>query len=202
MVSAPARVQGCLTHMQGHILEHLALSASAHERACPGAWGMHTDTLLSLAHSTVGFQEEFLELVLRFHGTMRGLKLQQAEYVLLAAVVLFSPDRPGVTKRDHIDHLQENVALTLQSYIRSQQTAPRNRYKKGSEGPIQPTPTQLTRPGWHPLCTPQQLNFPRLYSVDIKVAAGSQLSLSLGPSPWPAPDYPIQLPMALLHSQL
>lgn len=115
---------------------------------------------------------------------------------------LCPPDRPGVTKRDHIDHLQENVALTLQSYIRSQQTAPRNRYKKDSEGPIQPTPTQLTRPGWHPHCTPQQFNFPRLYSVDIKVAAGSQLSLPLGPSPWPAPDYPIQLPMVLLHSQL
>ncbi|XP_054976662.1 nuclear receptor subfamily 1 group I member 3 [Sorex araneus] len=76
----------------------------------------------------VGFQEDFLELLLHFHGALRALQLQEAEYLLLAAMSLFSPDRPGVTGRDHIDRLQEDVALTLQSYIRSQQSVPRTRF--------------------------------------------------------------------------
>ncbi|XP_012624031.1 nuclear receptor subfamily 1 group I member 3 isoform X2 [Microcebus murinus] len=76
----------------------------------------------------VGFQVEFLELVFRFHGTLRQLQLQEPEYVLLAAMALFSPDRPGVTQREEIDQLQEEVALTLQSYIKGQQPKPRNRF--------------------------------------------------------------------------
>uniref|UniRef100_A0A8C0P6B7 Nuclear receptor subfamily 1 group I member 3 n=1 Tax=Canis lupus familiaris TaxID=9615 RepID=A0A8C0P6B7_CANLF len=75
-----------------------------------------------------GFQEEFLELLFRFHGTLKRLQLQEPEYVLLAAMALFSPDRPGVTRREEIDHLQEVMALTLQSYIRGQQPRPRDRF--------------------------------------------------------------------------
>uniref|UniRef100_A0A8C0SJ00 Nuclear receptor subfamily 1 group I member 3 n=2 Tax=Canis lupus familiaris TaxID=9615 RepID=A0A8C0SJ00_CANLF len=37
-------------------------------------------------------------------------------------------DRPGVTRREEIDHLQEVMALTLQSYIRGQQPRPRDRF--------------------------------------------------------------------------
>lgn len=37
-------------------------------------------------------------------------------------------DRPGVTQRDKIDQLQEEVALTLHSYIRSQQPRPQDQY--------------------------------------------------------------------------
>nr|XP_012305030.1 nuclear receptor subfamily 1 group I member 3 isoform X4 [Aotus nancymaae] len=76
----------------------------------------------------VGFQVEFLELLLHFHGTLRKLQLQEPEYVLLAAMALFSPDRPGVTQRDEIDQLQEEMALTLQSYIKGQQQRPRDRF--------------------------------------------------------------------------
>ncbi|XP_050614244.1 nuclear receptor subfamily 1 group I member 3 isoform X6 [Macaca thibetana thibetana] len=39
----------------------------------------------------VGFQVEFLELLFHFHGTLRKLQLQEPEYVLLAAMALFSP---------------------------------------------------------------------------------------------------------------
>ncbi|XP_054549506.1 nuclear receptor subfamily 1 group I member 3 [Talpa occidentalis] len=89
---------------------------------------------------TAGFQEEFLELLFRFHGTLRRLQLQEPEYVLMAAMSLFSPaptlsfplpyltDRPGVTRREEIDQLQEEMALTLQSYIRGQPPRPRNRF--------------------------------------------------------------------------
>lgn len=38
------------------------------------------------------------------------------------------PDRPGVTRREEIDHLQEVMALTLQSYIKGQPPRPGDRY--------------------------------------------------------------------------
>ncbi|XP_007537485.1 nuclear receptor subfamily 1 group I member 3 isoform X2 [Erinaceus europaeus] len=83
----------------------------------------------TVEHGThAGFQEEFLELLIRFHKTLRRLQLQEAEYVLLAAMALFSPDRPGVTCRQEIDQLQEEMALTLQSYIRGQQLRSRSRF--------------------------------------------------------------------------
>ncbi|XP_015347423.1 nuclear receptor subfamily 1 group I member 3 isoform X1 [Marmota marmota marmota] len=88
-------------------------------------------TMEDAAHA--GFQEEFLELVFRFHGTLKRLQLQEPEYVLMAAMALFSPalsltDRPGVTQREEIDQLQEEMALTLDSYIKEQEPRPRNRF--------------------------------------------------------------------------
>ncbi|XP_008532090.1 nuclear receptor subfamily 1 group I member 3 [Equus przewalskii] len=76
----------------------------------------------------VGFQEEFLELFFHFHGTLRRLQLQVPEYVLMAAMALFSPDRPGITRREEIDQVQEEMALTLHSYINGQQPRPRDRF--------------------------------------------------------------------------
>ncbi|KAB1260531.1 Nuclear receptor subfamily 1 group I member 3 [Camelus dromedarius] len=84
--------------------------------------------LLSLVSPTAGFQEEFLELLFGFHRTLRRLQLQEPEYVLMAAMALFSPDRPGVTRREEIDQLQEEMALTLQRYIKGQQPSPRDRF--------------------------------------------------------------------------
>ncbi|XP_055443335.1 nuclear receptor subfamily 1 group I member 3 [Bubalus kerabau] len=82
---------------------------------------------------TVGFQEEFLEFLFGFHRTLRRLQLQEPEYVLMAAMALFSPapyliDRPGITCREEIDQLQEEMALTLQNYIQGQQPRPRDRF--------------------------------------------------------------------------
>ncbi|XP_019568495.2 nuclear receptor subfamily 1 group I member 3 isoform X2 [Rhinolophus sinicus] len=76
----------------------------------------------------VGFQTECLELLFRFHGALRRLQLQDPEYALLAAMALFSPDRPGVTRREEIEQVQEEMALTLQTYIKDQQPRPRNRF--------------------------------------------------------------------------
>ncbi|XP_023555556.1 nuclear receptor subfamily 1 group I member 3 isoform X2 [Octodon degus] len=77
----------------------------------------------------VGFQRDYLEFVFRFHGTLRRLQLQEPEYVLLAAMALFSPDRPGVTQREEIDQLQQWMAQTLDSYIKGQQQKPQNRFR-------------------------------------------------------------------------
>ncbi|XP_008698867.1 nuclear receptor subfamily 1 group I member 3 isoform X2 [Ursus maritimus] len=81
------------------------------------------------ASPTAGFQEEFLELLFRFHATLRRLQLQEPEYVLMAAMALFSPDRPGVTQREEIDRLQEVMALTLHSYIKGQPPRPGHRFR-------------------------------------------------------------------------
>ncbi|XP_005404575.1 PREDICTED: nuclear receptor subfamily 1 group I member 3-like isoform X2 [Chinchilla lanigera] len=76
-----------------------------------------------------GFQKEFIEWIFHFHGTLRQLRLQEPEYVLMAAVALFSPDRPGVTQREEVEQLQEKMALTLDSYIKEQrQQRPQKRF--------------------------------------------------------------------------
>ncbi|XP_045732725.1 nuclear receptor subfamily 1 group I member 3 [Mirounga angustirostris] len=94
--------------------------------------GVHGEAR-GLASPTVGFQEEFLELLFRFHATLRRFQLQEPEYVLMAAMALFSPvpcltDRPGVTQKEEIDRLQEMMALTLQSYIKGQPPRHRDRF--------------------------------------------------------------------------
>uniref|UniRef100_A0A8C3X7C0 Nuclear receptor subfamily 1 group I member 3 n=1 Tax=Cyanoderma ruficeps TaxID=181631 RepID=A0A8C3X7C0_9PASS len=64
-----------------------------------------------------GFQQIYLEPLLKFHESLRRLRLHEAEYALLQAMLLFSPDHAGIARRDVIDRFQEEVALTLQSYI-------------------------------------------------------------------------------------
>uniref|UniRef100_A0A8C5EXC2 Nuclear receptor subfamily 1 group I member 3 n=1 Tax=Gopherus evgoodei TaxID=1825980 RepID=A0A8C5EXC2_9SAUR len=59
----------------------------------------------------------YLEPLLKFHISLRKLRLHEAEYVLLLAIALFSPDHPGITQRHTVDQLQEKMALTLKSYI-------------------------------------------------------------------------------------
>ncbi|XP_062367232.1 nuclear receptor subfamily 1 group I member 3 [Cinclus cinclus] len=64
-----------------------------------------------------GFQQVYLEPLLKFHESLRRLRLHEAEYALLQAMLLFSPDNAGIAQRDVVDHFQEKVALTLKSYI-------------------------------------------------------------------------------------
>ncbi|OBS82766.1 hypothetical protein A6R68_23253 [Neotoma lepida] len=74
------------------------------------------------------YRGEFLDLIIRFHGTLKRLQLQESEYVLMAAMALFSPDRPGVTQREEIDQRQEEMALILNGYIMEQQSRPQSRF--------------------------------------------------------------------------
>uniref|UniRef100_A0A8C8VPF0 Nuclear receptor subfamily 1 group I member 3 n=1 Tax=Pelusios castaneus TaxID=367368 RepID=A0A8C8VPF0_9SAUR len=91
------------------------------------AWecGQHRYTIQDGA--LAGFQQIYLEPLLKFHISLRKLRLHEAEYVLLEAIVLFSPDHPGITQRDTIDRLQEKVALTLKSYIDQRHPLPEGR---------------------------------------------------------------------------
>nr|XP_023496609.1 nuclear receptor subfamily 1 group I member 3 isoform X2 [Equus caballus] len=60
----------------------------------------------------VGFQEEFLELFFRFHGTLRRLQLQVPEYVLMAAMALFSPgEHPPKAQKLLFHHVCPNSQL-------------------------------------------------------------------------------------------
>ncbi|XP_040189348.1 nuclear receptor subfamily 1 group I member 3-like [Rana temporaria] len=75
-----------------------------------------------------GFQRMFLEPLLKFHVTFRKLKLHEAEYVLMQALALFSPDRPGVIEHDLIDEIHEKTALTLKCYIDYHHPLPDSRF--------------------------------------------------------------------------
>uniref|UniRef100_A0A8C1BSF7 Nuclear receptor subfamily 1 group I member 2 n=1 Tax=Cyprinus carpio carpio TaxID=630221 RepID=A0A8C1BSF7_CYPCA len=71
-----------------------------------------------------GFQRHLLDHMMNFHYTLRKLHLHEEEYVLMQAISLFSPDRPGVTHHSMIDRNQEIVALTLKTYIEAKRSEP------------------------------------------------------------------------------
>ncbi|XP_030641761.1 nuclear receptor subfamily 1 group I member 2 [Chanos chanos] len=71
-----------------------------------------------------GFQRHLLDPLMKFHYTLRRLHLHDVEYVLMQAISLFSPDRPGVTHHKEIDHQQEILAITLKTYIEAKRAEP------------------------------------------------------------------------------
>ncbi|KAG8430981.1 hypothetical protein GDO86_019620 [Hymenochirus boettgeri] len=75
-----------------------------------------------------GFQQLYLEPLQKFHLSLRQLNLDQAEYVLLEALILFSPDRPGIMERKVIDEIQEKLAITLKCYIDDHHPLPEGRF--------------------------------------------------------------------------
>ncbi|OWK06125.1 NR1I2 [Cervus elaphus hippelaphus] len=74
-----------------------------------------------------GFQQLLLEPVLKFHYMLKKLQLHKEEYVLMQAISLFSPDRPGVVQRLVVDQLQERFAMTLKAYIEFNRPQPAHR---------------------------------------------------------------------------
>ncbi|KAM4690058.1 nuclear receptor subfamily 1 group I member 3 [Rhinophrynus dorsalis] len=81
--------------------------------------------------SNSGFQQLYLDLVQKFHINLRKLNLHEAEYVLMEALALFSPDRTGIIEKNVIDEFQEKIALTLQSYINYHHPLPDGRFLYG-----------------------------------------------------------------------
>lgn len=75
-----------------------------------------------------GFQQLLLEPVLKFHYMLKKLQLHKEEYVLMQAIVLFSPDRPGVVQWQVVDQLQERFAVALQTYIECRRPQPAHRF--------------------------------------------------------------------------
>ncbi|XP_008577001.1 PREDICTED: nuclear receptor subfamily 1 group I member 2 [Galeopterus variegatus] len=75
-----------------------------------------------------GFQQLLLEPMLKFHYMLKKLQLHKEEYVLMQAISLFSPDRPGVVQRSVVDQLQEQFAVTLKAYIEYNRPQPAHRF--------------------------------------------------------------------------
>ncbi|PNJ63868.1 NR1I2 isoform 5, partial [Pongo abelii] len=75
-----------------------------------------------------GFQQLLLEPMLKFHYMLKKLQLHEEEYVLMQAISLFSPDRPGVVQHRVVDQLQEKFAITLKSYIECNRPQPAHRF--------------------------------------------------------------------------
>ncbi|VCW88880.1 unnamed protein product, partial [Gulo gulo] len=75
-----------------------------------------------------GFQQLLLEPVLKFHYRLKKLQLHREEYVLMQAISLFSPDRPGVVQRSVVDQLQERFAIALKAYIECSRPQPAHRF--------------------------------------------------------------------------
>ncbi|KAK2540146.1 Nr1i3 [Columba livia] len=76
----------------------------------------------------VGFEQHYLEAMLKFHISLKKLQLHEVEYVLVEAMLLFSPDHAGITQRDIVDQFQEKMALTLKSYMDQQHPMPEGRF--------------------------------------------------------------------------
>ncbi|EHB00608.1 Nuclear receptor subfamily 1 group I member 2, partial [Heterocephalus glaber] len=74
------------------------------------------------------FQKLLLNPVMKFHYMLKKLQLHQEEYVLMQAISLFSPDRPGVMQRAVVEQLQEQFATTLKAYIECVRPQPAHRF--------------------------------------------------------------------------
>ncbi|XP_012636022.1 nuclear receptor subfamily 1 group I member 2 isoform X1 [Microcebus murinus] len=74
------------------------------------------------------FQQLLLEPMLKFHYMLKKLQLHEEEYVLMQAISLFSPDRPGVVQHSVVDQLQERFAITLKAYIECCRPQPTHRF--------------------------------------------------------------------------
>uniref|UniRef100_A0A3Q2G1D1 Vitamin D receptor b n=1 Tax=Cyprinodon variegatus TaxID=28743 RepID=A0A3Q2G1D1_CYPVA len=65
-----------------------------------------------------GHTLELLEPLVKFQVGLKKLNLHEEEHVLLMAICLLSPDRPGVQDHTRIEALQDRLSETLQAYIR------------------------------------------------------------------------------------
>ncbi|MBN3301583.1 NR1I2 protein, partial [Amia calva] len=77
-----------------------------------------------------GFLPHLLDPLMKFHYTLRKLKLQESEYMLMQAISLFSPDRQGVSQNKVIDRYQEMYALTLKAHIETTRTGNKHLFPK------------------------------------------------------------------------
>uniref|UniRef100_A0A4W5MLP2 Vitamin D receptor n=1 Tax=Hucho hucho TaxID=62062 RepID=A0A4W5MLP2_9TELE len=65
-----------------------------------------------------GHTLDLLEPLVKFQVGLKKLSLHEEEHVLLMAICLLSPDRPGVQDHAKIEVLQDSLSEVLQAYIR------------------------------------------------------------------------------------
>ncbi|NWS01226.1 VDR protein, partial [Motacilla alba] len=74
-----------------------------------------------------GHSMDLLEPLVKFQVGLKKLNLHEEEHVLLMAICILSPDRPGVREPARVEALQERLSEALQSYIRARHAAPGGR---------------------------------------------------------------------------
>ncbi|NXB64026.1 VDR protein, partial [Struthidea cinerea] len=74
-----------------------------------------------------GHSMDLLEPLVKFQVGLKKLNLHEEEHVLLMAICILSPDRPGVREPARVEALQERLSEVLQSYIRARHAPPGSR---------------------------------------------------------------------------
>ncbi|XP_006273404.2 vitamin D3 receptor isoform X1 [Alligator mississippiensis] len=74
-----------------------------------------------------GHNMELLEPLVKFQVGLKKLNLHEEEHVLLMAICILSPDRPGVQDTALVETLQDRLSNVLQSYIQCQHPPPGSR---------------------------------------------------------------------------
>uniref|UniRef100_A0A8D2J0M2 Nuclear receptor subfamily 1 group I member 3 n=1 Tax=Varanus komodoensis TaxID=61221 RepID=A0A8D2J0M2_VARKO len=96
------------------------------EETMSWACGPHCYTIKDGA--LAGFQQVYLESLLKFHISLKRLCLHETEYILLQALVLFYPEHPNILRREEIDRAQDKIALTLKRHIDQQHPPSEGRF--------------------------------------------------------------------------
>ncbi|XP_037703208.1 vitamin D3 receptor [Choloepus didactylus] len=71
-----------------------------------------------------GHSLELIEPLIKFQVGLKKLNLHEEEHVLLMAICIVSPDRPGVQDAALIEAIQDRLSNTLQTYIRCHHPPP------------------------------------------------------------------------------
>uniref|UniRef100_A0A8C6ZKH5 Vitamin D receptor n=1 Tax=Nothoprocta perdicaria TaxID=30464 RepID=A0A8C6ZKH5_NOTPE len=71
-----------------------------------------------------GHSMDLLEPLVKFQVGLKKLNLHEEEHVLLMAICILSPDRPGVQNTSLVESLQDRLSDTLQTYIRCRHPPP------------------------------------------------------------------------------
>ncbi|XP_061203219.1 vitamin D3 receptor [Neopsephotus bourkii] len=74
-----------------------------------------------------GHNMDLLEPLIKFQVGLKKLNLHEEEHVLLMAICILSPDRPGVQDTALVESLQDRLSEILQSYIRCRHPPPGSR---------------------------------------------------------------------------
>ncbi|KAG8514094.1 Vitamin D3 receptor [Galemys pyrenaicus] len=71
-----------------------------------------------------GHSMELIEPLIKFQVGLKKLNLHEEEHVLLMAICIVSPDRPGVQDPALVEAIQDRLSNTLQTYIRCRHPPP------------------------------------------------------------------------------
>ncbi|XP_032065280.1 vitamin D3 receptor isoform X2 [Thamnophis elegans] len=74
-----------------------------------------------------GHSLDLLEPLVKFQISLKKLNLHEEEHVLLMAICILSPDRPGVQDTALVESIQDRLSQILQSYILCRHPPPGNR---------------------------------------------------------------------------